>query len=48
MTVSFEFNLDYYRVNRETYNLLDWLGDIGGLKEALLGILGILYGLLYY
>ena len=28
--------------NRQTYSLLDWLGDIGGLTDALLLILKII------
>ena len=48
VTVSFEFNLNYFRIDRETYNTLDWLGDLGGLKEALLYMLGLLYGLIYF
>ena len=29
---------------RETYSLLDWLGDIGGLLEALMIISGVFVG----
>ena len=29
-----------YRIDREAYNTLDWLGDLGGLKEALVLVLG--------
>ena len=34
---SFEVNLnkDLIKIERETYALLDWLGDIGGLYGAL-------------
>ena len=35
MAVSIELDLNLYRIDREAYNLLDWLGDIGGLLEAL-------------
>ena len=28
--------------------MLDWLGDIGGLKEAIVIVLGFIYGLLNY
>ena len=27
-----------YKINRQTYNLLEWLGDIGGLLDAMLFI----------
>jgi len=35
--ISAEFNMDLNRVNwnRQTYSLLDWLGDLGGLADAL-------------
>ena len=39
-SVTFEFDLNYYKVDRDTYNTLDWLGDLGGLYEALIIILG--------
>ena len=42
MVVSYEFDLDMYVINRETYTLLDWLGDIGGLGEGLTIIFGLL------
>ena len=29
-------NLDLYNVSRQTYSLLDWLGDVGGLLDILL------------
>ena len=32
MVISFEFDQNYYRIDRSTYNSLDWLGDIGGLE----------------
>ena len=31
MALSFEFDQNYYHIDRSTYNSLDWLGDIGGL-----------------
>ena len=37
-----------YRIDREAYNLLDWLGDLGGLKEAMMIILASIFGLFYY
>ena len=46
--LAFEFDLNLYRIDREAYNLLDWLGDIGGLKEALMIILGFIFGLFNY
>ena len=43
--VSYELDLNLYEVDRSTYNFLDWLGDLGGLKEALIIIFGSVYGL---
>ena len=37
-----------YRVDREAYNLLDWLGDLGGLKEAIVIVFGSIVGLFHY
>ena len=47
-SISFEFDLDYYRIDRETYNMLDWFADLGGLKEALVFLLGIIYAVFHY
>lgn len=33
--VTFEFDLDLTVINRQVYSFLDWLGDTGGLGEAL-------------
>ena len=30
IAITFEFDLNLYRIDRDTYSLLDWLGDIGG------------------
>ncbi len=40
--------MNLYRIDREAYNLLDWLGDIGGLKEAIMIILGFVFGIFNY
>ena len=39
--LSFEMNMfgDRTKWNRQTYSLLDWLGDLGGLTDALYYIL---------
>lgn len=39
MQVTFEFDLDLHRVDRDVYSILDWIGDIGGLREGLAIIL---------
>ena len=40
MTVSFEFDLNHERIDREVYNLFDWFSDLGGLETALILLLG--------
>ena len=42
MSIEVNMNLDKKRFSRQTYSLLDWLGDIGGLSDALLPIVGLL------
>ena len=33
--MTFEFDLSLYRIDRDVYSILDWIGDIGGLSEGL-------------
>lgn len=35
-SIEVDLNQDLHVINRQTYSLLDWLGDIGGLTDALL------------
>lgn len=35
MSVSFEMDKNLRQINRQTYGFLDWLGDVGGLLDAL-------------
>ena len=37
-----------YRIDREAYNTLDWLGDLGGLKEALMLVMGAIITVINY
>ena len=46
--LSYEFDLDMYVINRDTYTSLDWLGDIGGLGEGLSIIFGFLIAMFNY
>ena len=46
--ITYEFDLNLYRIDRETYNLLDCLGDIGGLQSALMFLLGLIFSLFTY
>jgi len=47
--ISFEFDLNLYRVDRDVYSVLDWVGDMGGLNEGLyLGMKVILMFFQFY
>ena len=35
LSISYEFDIDLHGVNRDVYNFLDLLGDVGGLNDAL-------------
>lgn len=48
MQVTFEFDLDLHRVDRDVYSILDWIGDIGGLREGLVIIFVGIFGLLKF
>ena len=48
VAIAYEFDLNLYRLDREAYNKLDWLGDIGGLKEALTIMFAFLFGIFNY
>jgi len=45
--LSFSIDYDVVIKNRSIYSALDWLGDVGGLFDALLILLQILVGLFY-
>jgi hypothetical protein len=42
MQITFEFDLNLYRVDRDVYSMLDWVGDLGGLSEGIIVMLTIL------
>ena len=46
--LSYEFDMDMYVINRETYTSLDLLGDIGGLGEGLIIIFGFIITMFNY
>lgn len=48
MQITFEFDLNLYRVDRDVYSILDWIGDIGGLREGLVIILAGIFGLVKF
>lgn len=35
ISITFEMDLDLQVIDRQVYNVLDWVGDIGGLGEGL-------------
>ena len=43
MQITFEFDLTLYRVDRDVYSILDWVGDLGGLSEGLVIMLSFIY-----
>ena len=48
IAIAYEFDFNEYRIDREVYNLFDWLGDMGGLKEAVMLILGFIFNVFNY
>ena len=36
MTIMYELDMDLDVIDRQVYSVLDWMGDIGGLLEAML------------
>ena len=40
MQVTWEFDMTLYRIDRDVYSILDWIGDVGGLSEGLVIGLG--------
>ena len=48
MAVVYEFDLNLETLDRQVYSILDWLGDIGGLGEALVFSGWFVLALLHY
>ena len=48
LSLSYEMSLNLRTYDREVYNFLDWLGDIGGLYDGLRGIFMIFLSVLTY
>ena len=46
--ITIEFDLDLTVIDRQVYSVLDWLGDTGGLGEALFFLGGALLVILQY
>lgn len=37
-----------HRIDRDVYSILDWIGDVGGLREGLFIIFSIVQGFLNF
>ena len=48
LQVTYEFDLDLYRIDRDVYSILDWIGDVGGLREGLFLFLSIILGFMNF
>ena len=46
MQLTYEFDLNLYRIDRDVYSILDWIGDVGGLNEGLTIIFTLVLGLM--
>ena len=48
ISISFELNLDLTHIDRQAYHVLDLLGDVGGLGEALMYIFTFMLAFINY
>ena len=48
METVYEVNLDLRRLRRSVYSLLDWIGDVGGLFEAMSVVFGLIVAVYQY
>ena len=48
MAITIEMDLDLQQINRQVYNILDWIGDIGGLGEGCFFISFTLLGIIHF
>ena len=46
--ISFERDLDLINIERTAYGVLDMLGDVGGLNDALVTLFGLLVWFIQY
>ena len=46
--IVYEINLDRRRIQRSVYSLLDWIGDVGGLLEAMFVVFSVLIVIYQY
>lgn len=48
ISITFEVDLDLTVIDRQVYNLLDWIGDVGGLGEGCFFISFTLLGVIHF
>lgn len=48
ISIVIEMDLDLKHIDRQVYNILDWIGDIGGLGEGCFFISFTLLGIIHY
>ena len=48
LSISFEMSLDRKRIQRNVFSLLDWIGEVGGLLEALFVLFSVLITIYNY
>ena len=48
ISVTFEVDLDLIVIERQVYNILDWIGDVGGLGEGCFFISYTILGIIHF
>ena len=48
ISITFELDLDLTVIDRQVYNILDWIGDVGGLGEGCFFISITLLGIIHF
>ena len=48
ISITFEMDLDLHVIRRQVYNILDWIGDVGGLGEGCFFISITLLGVIHF
>ena len=48
ISVTFEVDLDLQVIDRQVYNILDWIGDVGGLGEGCFFISYTILGIIHF
>ena len=48
ISVTFEVDLDLKVIERQVYNILDWIGDVGGLGEGCFFISYTILGIIHF